>query len=438
MSLKISISGVRGVYPEQINEDVAYSLVCAYCELVPEGAIVVARDTRESGEVLKQTVIDALAVSRREIIDIDVAPLPTTAMAVTHFGAAGGIDITASHNPPEYNGLKFLNEKGQFISQSQADILSQAPIVPHKKQEVLNISDGREEAIKHHLDLCAEIAESGRKLIVAVDACNASGSEIVPRLLEKLGCEVVSIATQMGEPFPHLPEPKRENLEWTLEQLEGREFDFCAVVDPDADRLVLIDERGDLLSEELTISLVVKSFLRRQKSDAVINTSTTSLVERLAEEAGQKCFRSAVGEKNVVEKMLETGALVGGEGSGGVIDGRVHYGRDSLVGIVHIVNLLRAEEKPLSEIVATLPEFHMSKANIPLSTDLTPGKVQEKMQELFPDQVEVFDGLKAITADGWVQIRFSNTEPLMRVIAEAGSKEKADALVKQVQDVLSG
>lgn len=431
--LMVSISGIRGVSPSILTPKLAYVFVYAYLQVMRDGPIVVSRDSRPSGLILKPAVLQAIADSGREILDADLVPLPTTQLAIEEYKAAGGIDITASHNPAQYNGLKFLNPDGTFLDQSQVDDLKKAVQTFSNKPEPqeIRIRDIQKEATEKHFAKLQSKAVEGRSLTVAVDAVNGAGSVIIPQFLELLGCTVIPIATDPSQPFPHTPEPLPENLLWTQEQLKGKEFDLCVVVDPDADRLVLIDEKGGLIWEEATIPLVAEEMLQSGKSGTiVINMSTSRMTEDIAARHGSKVVRSAVGERNVVTKMQEVGAFFGAEGSGGIIDPEVHYGRDSLVGIVNIINLMRRTGKPLSALVEELPSYVMRKTKVPLASRSDIQDIYDRLQKRFPEvKAETSDGLRLSWDKKWIHLRPSNTEPIFRIIAEAPTEDEVEELL---------
>ncbi len=442
-NLMVSISGIRGHSPEVLTPQVAYAFTKAFVSVMPDGPIVLSRDSRASGHILKNAVMSALAESGREILDADLIPLPTTQIAVSELRASGGIDITASHNPIEYNGLKFLNNEGTFISKDILDkILAYISALPEEIeiQEFTGTTKNiQSEAMQFHLDKIKARAITGRPLIVAVDTVNGAGSYIVPKLLEDIDCTVIPIATDPTKPFPHVPEPKPENLVWTQNELKGKIYDICVVVDPDADRLVLIDETGALLPEESTLPLVLSELiLEGKKGSVVINLSTSRMTEDVGEKNGITVLRSPVGEINVVAMMKKTGAFFGGEGGGGIIDSDIHYGRDSLSGIISIINLMRRTGKKLSELYAELPKYEMQKLKLNVPKDANYPVLYEKISALFLDAaVNRDDGLRLVFSDKtWVHIRPSNTEPIFRIIGESTQKETLDDIILKIQNLL--
>lgn len=436
--LKIAVTGVRGVTFTSLNEHIAFAFAEAFHRISPPGPIVVSRDTRLSGVLLKEAVMEALAKNGRKIIDADVIPLPTTQIAVEHFGAAGAIDITASHNPPQYNGLKFLDSHGTFLGQEKVDEMTS--IVKREDIALAEAAsfvaeDGKERAEEAHISLLEKFFVPGQKLRVALDAVNGAGSYIIPRLLERMGCETVLIAADPTQPFPHMPEPTPENLEWTKRRLEFIPFDFCAVVDPDADRLVLIDENRNILSEEMTVPLVAEEVLAEGRTGpVVINLSTSMMTDDVAAKFGAEVIRVPVGESHVVSAMKRFGASFGGEGGGGVIDPEVHLGRDSLVGIVRIVGAMRRRNMKLSELAGASKRYEMSKLKIEVARMEDLQKAYRFVANRFPKaEKDERDGLRLVWDGKWLGIRPSNTEPIVRITAESESAEEAEELVRTAE-----
>lgn len=440
--LSISISGIRGHSPEVLTPGIAYALIRGYMQMLPAGSIVLARDARSSGTLLKQAVLQALADANRTVLDIDLLPLPTAQIYTVHTGSVAGIDITASHNPPEYNGLKLLDAAGNFLPIEVLEaIVAQAEhytnYVPAPSVPTPAVHTPQATAV--HLAKLQPLYTTGTTLRVAVDACNSAGSFIFPQLLQELGCSVLPIATDPSKPFPRLPEPTPAHLQWTQEQLRGKEYDVCTIVDPDSDRLTLIDEQGTILSEEYTLPLIASLFiLQGATGTIVINQSTSQMVELLTKGTGITIARCPVGEYNLVTTMRRTKAIFGGEGSGGMIDPRVHYGRDALTGIVHIISLLRLTGKTLSQLVAELPMCYMAKHKVAMNKATLPSTLR-RIQQAFPiADVTTTDGLRLTFADQsiWVHIRASNTEPIVRIIAEGVQQTEVDALCEEVKLLL--
>jgi phosphomannomutase len=446
--LKISISGVRGLCPEDLDQAAAYAFTRSYCDLIGSGQVVVSRDSRATGKDLKRAVLQALSDAGREIYDADIIPLPTTQVAITHCQAAGGIDITASHNPAEYNGLKFLDADGTFLHSDQVEQLRSGFTRYYDADakfgdEEVSVKTIRNEAIRWHLDEITPHTIEGKKLLVAVDAVNGAGSEIVPKFLESIGCEVIHIATDPTQPFPHTPEPRPENLVWTQEQLQGKQFDVCVYTDPDADRLAILDETGQVVSEECILPLVAQELVAAGHTGiVVINQMTSQMTEAVfASNPDVTVTRSMVGEVHLVHMMKDTEAFFGGEGCGGLIDPDVHYGRDALVGIVYIINALRRTGKTISQLVAELPQFYLLKEKISTKDLADLEALYGAVQDHYADQsgivVDRRDGLRLSWEDTWIHMRPSNTEPIVRIYIETPSKEEATGHFTVINDILS-
>ncbi|MEX0934956.1 MAG: hypothetical protein WDZ70_01345 [Candidatus Paceibacterota bacterium] len=439
-NLKVALSGIRGHAPEVLTPELVYAFASALAHRMPPGPIVVGRDSRPSGIELKSAVISALSNAGREVLDIDLAPLPTTQIAILESAAAGGINITASHNPIEFNGLKLLGGDSLFIDQSTLNtILSfvreYAGGYATSEEESTDI---QERAYNWHIDRLKEYVIEGDSLVVAVDAVNGAGSYIVPDLLRQMGCDVIEIATEAQKPFPHTPEPTPTNLEWTRERLKEHSYDLCVVVDPDADRLTLIDQNNSLLSEEVTLPLVLSELVSQGRTGSVVtNLSTSMMINDVARQHDIEVFRSPIGERNVIEKMQEVDAFFGGEGNGGVIDPQIHYGRDSLVGILYVINYLRRTQKPLSEIARSFDTYTMRKEKIGIDLGVTLGAYTKPLKEVFSDaSLDTQDGLHFSWSDKWIHIRLSNTEPVLRIIGEAGSQKVLNELFNTATPIL--
>jgi phosphomannomutase len=439
--LKICISGLRGQNPGSLTPEVAYAFACAFTNISPDGPIIVSRDSRPSGHELKKAVIQALHDTGRTILDADLIPLPTTQVAVEDFKAAGAIDITASHNPAEWNGLKFLGSDGMFIRQTILDRLIETvdAIKPNElSQDSISVTDIHNESVKNHIQKLKTFALKGKKLTVAVDAVNGAGSEIIPALLQELGCDVLCIATDPSQPFPHTPEPTPKNLTWTQDQLKGQLFDLCVVVDPDADRLVLIDETGVILNEEATLPLIARELIASGRTGPiVVNLSTSQMIEDIAKPAHCPVVRSKVGEINVIDMMRDQKAFLGGEGAGAGIDPKIHYGRDSLVGITYVINLLRRTNQTLSQLADELPKYAMKKDKVEISPSIDLETIYSQIITAYPDMtINKDDGLRLSADRSWLHIRPSNTEPIIRIIAEAPTEEEVTELILRSQNII--
>lgn len=454
MSFVRSISGIRATLNEGLKPDILSKYVSAYCNSLPEGEIVVGRDGRPSGTWIEQLVVASIAACGRKVVRIGIAPTPTVQLITEKSDAAGGIAITASHNPGNWNGLKFLNEYGVFLNQAENEKfwnIYEQDLVAYSDNEQNSLITEDKDAVRLHINSILNtdlfdlesISEyfSSSNYKVVVDAVNASGSKYVPKLLELLGCEVVHLFTNNTGIFPHTPEPINENLTAICEAINEHNADLGIVVDPDADRLVLIDNNGNPIGEEKTIALAVKSVLRNKEKyikgyskEIVVNLSTSSMVDFIAKEFDAKVRRSAVGEINVVELMKKTHAIIGGEGSGGVIFPHVHYGRDSLVGVALVMQLISQSGKSMSELSSELPRLVMNKSKIEVKEN--PKSIIEKLIQEFKDyNIDTTDGIRIEFEDkSWAHIRASNTEPIIRIICESNSEKSSEKLTNTFID----
>ncbi|MEP7218789.1 MAG: phosphoglucosamine mutase [Bacteroidota bacterium] len=442
-----SISGLRGTIGDGLTPDLIVRYVAAFTEYAGTGIIVVGRDGRPSGSWIEEIVVGTVRACGSAARVIGVAPTPTVQLATEKSEAVGGISITASHNPSEWNGLKFLNSDGIFLSPEDcvrffaiADRLEPRSYAGWR--EIGSRVDA-EGDLNRHIELALALpfvtvdGLQGRAFKVVVDAVNASGSVIVPRLLERCGCEVIPLFCDGSGSFPHTPEPLPENLTLLSDAVIAGGADLGIAVDPDADRLVLIDENGVPFGEEYTITQAADFILRWERGRdadaellAVVNLSTTRAVEDVAAKYGARVLRTPVGEINVARKMKESGAVIGGEGSGGVILPSLHYGRDSLAGIIITLQHLLEHGGTLSSLRADLPSYEIVKRR----ADLAPGTDTAAMLKLIESEagdnarITTDDGLKIDFERSWVHLRASNTEPIIRVIAEAAARAEAEEL----------
>ncbi len=443
MALIRSISGLRGTIGDGLLPDSIVRYVSAFAEYCGGGTIVVGRDGRPSGEWIEEIVTATLRARGVDVWLLGTVPTPTVQLIVEKTDAVGGIAVSASHNPAEWNGLKFLNRDGIFLDKSEC--LDFFKIVDKGKREYAswdgagtrtNIAGAGARHIESILALPFLDLEGlkKRRFKVVVDAVNASGSEIVPALLEACGCEVVRLHCDNSGIFPHPPEPLPENLDGLCAAVVAESADLGIAVDPDADRLVLIDEKGQPFGEEYTITQAVEfilSWVRERDKlsnlSVVVNLSTTRAVEDVAARHGATVVRTPVGEINVARRMKEIGAVIGGEGSGGVILAASHYGRDSLVGIVITLQHLLKHGGTLSELRAALPVYEIVKKKATLPPKV---KALDVLRKILKDhsagsKFNGEDGLKLDFKDSWVHMRSSNTEPIIRVIAEAATADEA-------------
>lgn len=435
----VSVSGIRGIIGDGLEPEVLVKYTAAYADFIGTGKVIVGRDSRISGEMVKSIVIGTLLAKGIDVVDIGICPTPTVQYIVKTEKASGGIALSASHNPNQWNALKLLNSTGQFMTPEENQIL--LTILEkennYKKWDELGKLIGDFDGISIHKNAVLNLkyidraAIQKRKFKVLVDCVNGAGVYVIPKLLRDFGCEVIEMNCERTGIFPRLPEPLPENLIDTMNAVKSANADLGVVVDPDVDRLVLITDKGEPFSEENTITQAVKFVLSKEKGDAVVNLSTTRAVEDVAKEFGCKVFRSPVGEANVVKKMKEVGAIIGGEGSGGVIYPALHYGRDALVGIAITLQHLLEFGKSISEMKEALPKYFIAKRKIDL-LNIQPDEVLNNLKlkyskEKFNDE----DGLRIDFEDHWVHFRKSNTEPIIRIIVEAESEASASSLIAE-------
>jgi len=441
-----SISGLRATLGDDLTPDLVAAYAAAFSAILPSGPIVVGNDGRPSGAWIEGVVLQSLRACGRSVRMTGMVPTPTVQLLTEHSDAVGGIIVTASHNPAAWNGLKFLGPDGVFLNaaanQRLWDAVDHRAFVLSADQQAGSV-EILSDAVELHLQriLALDVVKGAPQAQgerVVVDAVNASGSRIVPDLLRTLGYTVVELSCDGSGIFPHTPEPIPENLSDLAEAVRQQEASFGVAVDPDADRLVLIDETGTPIGEERTIALAAQSvYDAGAHGPVVVNYSTSRTVDHVAAHYGETCVRSAVGEINVVDRMREVHAVIGGEGSGGVIYPACHMGRDSIVGLALITALLRRQRQTLRQAVERLPVLHMIKSKITLQDRSAVPMALERVAAHFPDAVVGHeDGVYLSWPDQWAHIRASNTEPIMRIIAEAPDESSVAALVTQIAAVV--
>ena len=439
-TLKISISGVRGVVGDSLTPDLLARFSQAFGTYIGSGRVVVGRDTRTSGEMVRQAVVSGLLSSGCRIVDAGVCPTPTVQLLVRKLRAAGGIAITASHNPPEWNALKFVGPDALFLSGARGrellDIYHQGEYTKARSQRIRTVealTDALDQHLAAVLEAVGPLPAGGRRLKVVLDACNGAGAIVGPRLLEALGVDVVGIHTTPDGKFPRPAEPTPENLKALCAAVREQGADIGFAQDMDADRLAIVSERGDPIGEERTLVLAVEHVLRRTPGPVVANLSTTHALDAVAARYGCAVYRTPVGEANVTEGMLRHRAVIGGEGNGGVIYPRINFARDSLVGMGLILHRLAESGQTVSALVAALPRLEIVKMQFPFPSQRL-GEVFRKARREFADYpLDVRDGVKVTLADAWFLLRGSNTEPVMRVVAEAATEDAARSLALRIR-----
>lgn len=457
MTLIKSISGIRGTIGGAATKGLtpldivkftsAYATLIRRTCTVKNNKIVVGRDARISGPMVRNVVVGTLMGMGWDVVDIDLATTPTTELAVTMEKASGGIILTASHNPKQWNALKLLNEKGEFLNKEEGnEVLRIAEAEDFDYAEVDKLGTCRVDLSYNQKHIDAVLAlplvdvEAIRKahFRVAIDTVNSVGGVILPELLKQLGVETVTgLYTEPTGDFQHNPEPLEKNLGDIMQLMKKGDYDVAFVVDPDVDRLAMICEDGKMYGEEYTLVTVADYILKHTPGNTVSNLSSTRALRDVTRKYGMKYYASAVGEVNVTTKMKEVGAVIGGEGNGGVIYPAIHYGRDALVGIALLLSHIAHEGKKLSELRATYPSYFMAKNRIDLKPDTDVPSILAKVKELYKDEeINDIDGVKIDFADAWVHLRSSNTEPIIRVYSEAASPEKAEAIGQKVMSVV--
>lgn len=456
MTLIKSISGIRGTIGgrtgDTLNPLDIVKFTTAYATFIRRhttdgsGKIVVGRDARMSGQMVDSIVSGTLVGMGFDVLNIGLATTPTTELAVTMSGADGGIIITASHNPRQWNALKLLNSHGEFLTKDDGnEVLDIAEREDFEYAEVdhlgkiINDSSFDDRHIESVLNLNLVDAEAIRKagFKVCVDSINSVGGVILPKLLDRLGVEYKFLNADPTGDFAHNPEPLEKNLSGIMDEMKSGVYNLGIVVDPDVDRLAFICEDGRMFGEEYTLVSVADYVLSHTPGNTVSNLSSTRALRDVTQQHGGTYTAAAVGEVNVTTKMKEVGAVIGGEGNGGVIYPESHYGRDALVGIALFLSSLAHKGCKVSELRATFPEYFIAKNRIDLTPSTDVDAILEKVKQLYAnEQVNDIDGVKIDFPDKWVHLRKSNTEPIIRVYSEASTMEAADALGKQIMQVV--
>ena len=457
MALIKSISGIRGTIGGKSGEGLGgvdiVKFTAAYAEFIRRGnpsakTIAVGRDARLSGKMVEHLVAGALMAMGFDVVNIGLATTPTTELAVTGLGADGGIIITASHNPVQWNALKLLNARGEFLSDAEGkQVIAIAEAEDFCFADVHDLGKELKDdtwAMRHiemvkNLPLvdCDAIAKAG--FTVAVDAVNSVGGVVIPELLRSLGVKnVIELNCEAHGKFAHTPEPIPENLYQISDLMKDGKADVGFVVDPDVDRLAIVMENGEMFVEEYTLVAVADYVLSKTPGSTVSNLSSSRALRDVTEKHGCCYSAAAVGEVNDVTKRNETGAVIGGEGNGGVIYPELHYGRDALVGVALFLTLLAKEGKKVSELKAGYPKYAIAKNKIQLTPDIDVDAILEAVKKKFSNErITDIDGVKIDFADSWVHLRKSNTEPIIRIYSEAETMEKADRLAEEIKNVIA-
>lgn len=448
MALMISVSGIRGIFGTDLTPQNLSKFTAAYGTWLNGGTVVVGRDSRVTGKICEDIVSATLASVGCDVVKVGIVPTPTVAMGVLKHKAAGGIIISASHNPAEWNALKLLNEKSEFLDADQGNQvieIAESGEFDYRSYDKIGTITEDQDLLDDHIEKILELPYikkeeiAAKNFSIAVDAVNGAGSEAIPRLLERLGVNTVhKIHCTPNGLFPHNPEPLPEHLTEICGLVKEKNVDLGVVTDPDGDRLALVDDTGKLFGEEYTQAIAFDFILSKKPGACATNLSSSRVSDDVAREHGEKCYRSAVGEINVVKVMQEHDAVIGGEGNGGVICPDLHYGRDALVGVAMVLQLLAEKGMSSSEYRSTLPDYYMSKNKIQLNelgkdADDVLEKVKEHFSSLEPNTI---DGVKIDFAEGWVHLRKSNTEPIIRIYSEGRTPEAAQAFANKIFDLL--
>lgn len=440
----ISISGLRGIIGSELTAPVASLYAAAFCTQAPPGPIAIARDGRHSGPMLADSISSAIVGHGRNCLDLGVASTPTVGAFVRHAKAAGAIQISASHNPPAYNGMKLFSPEGRVLPAEPG-----ARVLHAYRQGQTNwqptsslgsrcsIEDGH--AFHLNLVLATIDVESIQKcrFRVLLDSNHGAGSILGKRLLDALGCQTVVLGETPDGQFAHPPEPLAENLASVSPQVVSQGFNLGFCQDPDADRLAIIDETGHFIGEEFTAVLCMMRSLMNDRGPLVTNCASSSMTEWLAKKHGVPFFRSKVGEANVVDIMLQHHALYGGEGSGGPIDPRVGLIRDSFVGIAQVLDLMAKTQLSISQLTQQLPSMAMIKDKMTLSKDQLNASINKLVSQLNADRISDEDGVRLDWADRWLLLRGSNTEPIVRLIAESPTESESKALIEKAKAIMA-
>lgn len=443
----VSVSGIRGEVGSTLTPEVIQKYTVAFGTYLKGGMVIVGRDSRVSGPFVANIVMGCLIAAGCRVIDIGIVPTPTVQMAIEHHKAAGGIAITASHNPIQWNGLKFMDHNSRFLSPENAKkvyAMGENGEFSLKEWAGLGSEEIDENANERHNEAILKLPYintekiKSKKFKVVLDCVNGAGGLIVPDLLKKLGCEIIVINGEPTGKFAHTPEPLPENLTELCKTVKNENADIGFAVDPDVDRCAIVDNTGTPIGEEYTLALAVKLVLSQKMGRVAVNMSTSRASEDITKYYNGMFVRSKVGEINVAEKMLEIDAVIGGEGNGGVILPELHLGRDAPLAVAMTLQYLTEFEGTMQDLFMSLPQYKMVKAKVSIE-GMDPDKVLSTMAERYKnEQVNLLDGVKIDFKDSWVHLRKSNTEPIVRVMTEAPDEKQARELADKFMDEVKG
>jgi phosphomannomutase len=444
-----SVSGIRGIVGETFTPELLISAGSAFAKYAGYGTVVVGRDSRPTGEAVSMNLVSVLLLAGCNVIDIGIVPTPTVQVMVEELKADGGIVLSASHNPVEWNALKLINRHGTFLTPSEINKLFKFMETPaaFKRWNGVGKLTSMDNAGEIHLKRILKVVDLKKirsgGFHVVLDSVNGAGSIITPEFLRQLNCKVTEINCKPDGLFPRGAEPLPENLKQLSDAVLKHKADIGFAQDPDADRLAIVDEKGRPLGEEYTIALAAEHILSKKTGSVVVNLSTTRAIEDVALKYKVPFFRSKVGEINVVEEMKKRNAVIGGEGNGGVISPEVHLGRDSLAGIGYILEMMASKKKTISEIMKDMPEYYMKKGKVTLSGKSDVNEILDKIKNEFKgEKISSIDGLRIDFIknekfkNGWVHLRSSNTEPVFRIITESDSVEKNEMIYKYFAKII--
>jgi len=428
LPLKVSVSGVRGIVGESLTPQIAARFAAAFGTYLGPGMIMIGQDPRPSGVMLKKAVISSLLATGCQPVEVGILPIPTILFLTKEKQMAGAVVITASHNPLEWNGLKFIGPEGLYLKASQVeeflDIFHQGEFTFVPAERIKPILQEKNAGELHLQKILSQLnlkAIRRRKFRVVADCANGAGATLMPQFLKELGCQVLLLNTEITGSFAHQSEPVAENLSTLCEKVRHFKADLGLAQDADADRLALVDEKGRAPGEDFTLALTVDQVLRKKKGPVAVNLSASMVIDDIVRKYRVPIFRTKIGESNVVEKMLEVRAIIGGEGNGGVIWPAVHPSRDSFVATGLVLEHMAESGKTLSQLIQSFPRYFMLKDKLPCPSELAFQAVTELRRRYSKETTSTVDGLKIIWPDSWIHLRPSNTEPIIRLIAESRS-----------------
>ena len=439
MPLIFGVSGLRGVVDKGLTPEIAQDYALLFAQFMKVKRIVIGRDTRGSGPVLKKAVIRGLKTAGCEIIDLGIVPTPTVLFMVRKIRAQAGLVITASHNPEKWNGLKFIDNKGNFLDEKQFNQFSkfiQKNIGIRHYKSIPGVVQ-KYSGVGFHIEGIVSNLGSVRKGIkVGIDAVGGAGAQALPNLLRTMGCQVYRLNCRYSRQFPRGPEPIPRNIKDLCQLVKLKKLDIGFAVDPDCDRLAVVDEDGHPIGEELSLVLATDYILSRRKGVVVTNLSTTARMEYITKKYGCPLYRTKVGEANVVAKMRRVNAIIGGEGNGGIIYPKINFTRDALTGAAIILKLISERDKKISTIVAEYPRYYMIKKKVKLDRQGFERK-EKLLLRRFMGRVNRVDGIRISARDYWLHIRPSNTEPVIRIIGEAKMKSVIEDVILKIEMILN-